>query len=359
MTLPNLLAVKRGGKVYWYYRAKGCPLVRMPDLPHDHPDFLHAYAEARAKAPAATKRRTRRPGTVAAMADACQRTAAWQALSQGYRRLMILHLSAIEADGEEALIGDLRRRHIEADLSPLTPAVARNRLKAWRLICRHALAVELIHDDPSAHVRPPRMPAQSGIDGWTDDELARFEERWPVGTMARARYELLLWTGAAVSDAVRLGRGMVDRDGVLTYRRQKTDVAGHIPWSGALPDFASAWGGRRATMHAALEPFAGQMLFLPARGKQRSAKAMVNDVREDARAAGVEKSAHGLRVTRSRLLHEAGATQLQAKAWLAHLSDVEASHYSREADRRRAVMGAATERQSAKPAAQGEKSSAK
>lgn len=357
MTLPNLLPVRsKAGATYWYYRAKGRPLVRLPDLPHDHPDFLHAYAQARAQAPAATRARSRQPGTVAAVADACQRTAAWSALAPGYRKLMILHLTAIAADGEDALVGDLRRRHVEADLAALTPAVARNRLKAWRLIIRHARAAELIEDDPTALVRPPRLPAGSGIDGLTDAEIGATRDRWPIGTLARARMELLFWSGAAIADAVRLGPGMVDRDGMLTYRRQKTGVAGHIPWTGALPGFATAWEADRDMMHAALAPFAGHMLFLPARGRQRSEKAMVNDVRADFRAAGVEKSAHGLRVARSRILHESGATQLQAKAWLAHLSDVEASHYSREADRRRALMGTPPEHESAKPAAQSEKS---
>lgn len=356
MTLPNLLPVRsRAGATYWYYRAKGAPLIRLPDLPHDHPDFLHAYAKARAKAPLKTLTRNRTPGTIATLADTVQRTAAWAALSQGYRRLLTMHLSAIATDADDALIGDLRRRHIEADLAALTPAVARNRLKAWRLIIRAGLAAELIADDPTLRIRLPRMSAQAGIDGWTDDEITRFRVRWPIGTVARARMELLLWTGAAVSDAVRLGPGMVDRDGVLTYRRQKTDVAAHVPWSGPLPDFAAAWGGDLEVTHAALAPFAGQMLFLPARGRQRSAKAIVNDVRGDARAARVEKSAHGLRVARSRLLHEAGATQLQAKAWLAHLTDVEASHYGREADRRRAIMGTLPERESEKHADKSEK----
>jgi len=351
VTLPNLLPVRsKAGAVYWYYRAKGAPLVRLPDLPHDHPDFLHAYAEARAHAPIKTRIRTATPGSIAAIADQVQRAAAWEALSHGYRRLLVLHLSAIAEDGGSALIGDLRRRHVEADLSSLTPAVARNRLKAWRLIIRAGLAAEWITEDPTMRIRLPRMSANAGIDGWTDDELAKFRARWPVGTVARARMELLLWTGAAVSDAARLGPGMVDRDGVLTYRRQKTNVAAHVPWAGPLPDFAAGWSADRAAMHAAIAPLAGHLLFLPARGRQRSAKAMVNDVRSDARAAGVEKSAHGLRVTRARLLHEAGATQLQAKSWLAHLTDVEASHYGREADRRRSVMGVA------KTAAKGEKS---
>ena len=49
MTLSNLMPVRRGDRTYWYLRQKGQPLVRLPDLPHDDPDFLAAYAAAQVR----------------------------------------------------------------------------------------------------------------------------------------------------------------------------------------------------------------------------------------------------------------------------------------------------------------------
>ena len=47
VTLVGIKTVVRRRKTYRYFRAKGAPMIRLPDLPIDHPDFLRAYADAR------------------------------------------------------------------------------------------------------------------------------------------------------------------------------------------------------------------------------------------------------------------------------------------------------------------------
>lgn len=42
MTLVGALTIGKGGRPYRYLRRKGQPLVRLPDLPTDPPDFLAA-----------------------------------------------------------------------------------------------------------------------------------------------------------------------------------------------------------------------------------------------------------------------------------------------------------------------------
>ena len=59
-----------------------------------------------------------------------------------------------------------------------------------------------------------------------------------------------------------------------------------------------------------------------------------------ARAAGVKKSAHGLRKARCAFNADGGATATQIAAWTGHESLSEVTHYTRAADRLRAVMGA-------------------
>ncbi|MHC2017097.1 hypothetical protein [Methylobacterium sp. CM6247] len=51
--------------------------------------------------------------------------------------------------------------------------------------------------------------------GWTEDELARFEAKWPVGTRQRLAFDPLLYTGFRRGDAVKIGRQHV-RNGVLS-----------------------------------------------------------------------------------------------------------------------------------------------
>ena len=335
--LTGLMPVKgRNGRVRWYFRARGLPLTRLPDLPHDHPEFLAAYAAARSR----RMEHKATPGTIAALCQAALASRAYGDLRPAYRRVIRQHVDAIRDTGGTALARDLRRRHVEADLAALTPAVAQSRLKAWRFLVRTARALALIDSDPTEGVTRPRLPASDGHPAWTADEVERFRDRWPVGTVARARFELIAWTGCRVSDAALIGPQMVGRDGVLAYRQAKTGGLAYVPWTCALPGYAAGMAADRDMALAALAPLAGHLTFLATRdGRPRSVKAISNDVSADARAAGVSKSAHGLRKYRATTLAEAGATAHQIGAWTGHESLSEVQHYTRAADRRRAVMG--------------------
>lgn len=93
-------------------------------------------------------------------------------------------------------------------------------------------------------------------------------------------------------------------------------------------------------MHAAIAPLADHMTFLAtSKGGARTSTGLGTLIRESARAAGVAKSAHGLRKCRAIALAEAGATVHQIAAWTGHATLKEIDRYTRRADRRRAVMG--------------------
>jgi integrase len=59
-----------------------------------------------------------------------------------------------------------------------------------------------------------------GFHTWTDEEIERYERRWPIGTRERLALDLLLYTGLARGDAVRLGRQHVS-GGVITLRMEE------------------------------------------------------------------------------------------------------------------------------------------
>jgi integrase len=64
---------------------------------------------------------------------------------------------------------------------------------------------------------------------WTDDEAARFEEAYPLGTMEHQAYALLLYSGQRGVDAVKIGRQHV-RDGKLSgLKAQKTGKPIMVP----------------------------------------------------------------------------------------------------------------------------------
>lgn len=335
VSLTGLMTIRKGGKTYRYYRVKGQPLVKLPDLPTDHPDFLAAYAKARGSK--LERRVMSAPGTVEAACELAMRSERFLACGASYQAIIARHLRAIMAQSEGSLLRDLLPEHIEEDLTPLAANVAGARLKAWRFLCQEAKRHRLRRDDPSAGVKAPRAKT-IGHPAWEPDEIAAFRTRWPIGTAPRAAMELLNWTGARISDAVNLGPGTVGRDGVLAYRQAKTGGLAYVPWTCPVPPYA-AQGDREAAREAVM-PFAGHMTFLAtAQGRTRSHKALGTMIRDAARAAGVAKSAHGLRKTRARSLAEGGATAHQIAAWTGHITLAEVQHYTEQADRRRAVMG--------------------
>ena len=69
--------------------------------------------------------------------------------------------------------------------------------------------------------RPDMTLKSEGRDSWTDDEVAQFEARWPVGTPERLAFDVLLFAGLRRGDAVRCGRRRV-RDGVFRFRAERT-----------------------------------------------------------------------------------------------------------------------------------------
>lgn len=343
VTLKHVMTVRKGGREYRYLRLP-TGLVRLPDGPMDAPAFLVAYA-------AATKQIPQRAitGTIAAMIEAYLRSDRYLSLSPGYRSIIRRDVEAIRAQADDALAKHLKPEHIAADLAPLSPNPANARLKAWRAICGYAVEIGLLKIDPSDGVKRKMPPKSAGHEPWTADDMDAFRERWQIGTVPRAAMELLHWTGARISDAVKIGPGMVGRDGVLAFRQQKTKDFAYVPWSCAVPAYAKPED--RAMMLDALQCLSGHMTFLAtAQGRTRSEKALGTLIGESARAAGFDKSAHGLRKARAVALAEGGATAHQIAAWTGHQSLSEVEHYTRAMSRRAAVIGAEQEQNTANSA---------
>lgn len=334
VTLKHVQTQHKGGKVYRYLRVPGKPAVRLPDLPTDHPDFLAAYIAGMGETPTRAA-----AGTIAALAEAFLRTKKFRDLSPDYRRAIRLHVDAIRTKAGAAKLAHLKPHHIAADIAGLDVHAARKRRKAWRLLCAHGLAAGLLTADPSEGTKAPTAPKTDGYEAWTLAEIDAYRAKWQIGTMQRRAFEVLFWTGSRISDAVALGPGMVARDGVLTYRQSKTGDPAFVPWSCALPRYAAPLLGDRDMMHAALVGPLTMTFLETTHGRARSRKSLGNFIGESARAAGVAKSAHGLRKSRAVALAEAGGTAHEIASWTGHHTLAEVAHYTAAADRRRAVMG--------------------
>jgi integrase len=218
------------------------------------------------------------------------------------------------------------RKHIVAGLErrAKTPSQARNFLDAMRGLFEWANDAEHVRTDPTAGVKAPARPKTQGFPVWTEDDVAKYEVRWPIGTKERVWLDVLLYTGLRRGDAVRLGRQHI-RDGVASLRTEKSQgqVTVTIP---ILPVLG-------ATLEAG--PTSELAFICGANGKPLTKESFGNAFSESCRMAGVRKSAHGVRKIGATRAAENGATVAELEAIFGWQGGGMASLYTRAADRAR------------------------
>ena len=71
------------------------------------------------------------------------------------------------------------------------PDSANGLRKVLRALMKHGVEIGLRADDPTRDVKAIRVKSD-GYHSWTDAEIAQFEERHAIGSMARLAFGLLL-----------------------------------------------------------------------------------------------------------------------------------------------------------------------
>ena len=161
-----------------------------------------------------------------------------------------------------------------------------------------------------------------GFHTWSEQEIAKFEQHWPIGTRQRLAFDLLLYTGQRSADVRVMTAGQV-QSGYISLRQSKTDGALEIPIHPALAASLAA----RKDNHL--------VLVTTQSGKPRSEKGFSNWISDAAKAAGIPGcSAHGLRKSAARRLAEAGCTVHEIMAITGHKSIKEVERYTRAVEQR-------------------------
>ena len=311
--------VDRHGKVRRYVRlpsGKRVPLTGAPGTD----EFMNAYRAALAgEAPRIEVGASRtRPGTVNAAVIGYFSSTAFRALSSATQGTYRGILEGFRSEHGDKRIALLERKHIERLIAKKaeTPSAANNLLRMLRTLMQFAVADGMRPDDPTVGVRGVKIRT-GGFHSWSEDEIAAFEARHPIGTRARLAFALLLFTAQRRSDVVRMGRQHV-RDGVLTIRQQKTGMVIDVPLHPEL----------RAILDATAN---GNLTFLVAAlGKPFSPAGFTNWFRECCNEAGLPRgcSPHGLRKAASRRLAEHGCTAHEIMAITGHTTLKEVSRYT-------------------------------
>lgn len=220
--------IDRHGKARFYFRRAGFKRVALPGLPWST-EFMAAYEIAKAGERKEIGLPRTRPGSVAAAVGGYFGSLAFANLSEATRKLRRGILERFREEHGDKGIATLARAHVErmVNSKAAKPGTALNFLVALRGVMRHAISVGLRADDPTAGVYGPKFRS-SGFYSWTEDDIARFEAAYPIGTQPRLAFALLLHTAQRRADVVKLGRQHL-RDGMLHVRQSKTGKPLAIP----------------------------------------------------------------------------------------------------------------------------------
>jgi integrase len=292
------------GRVYRYFRRRGCPLVPLPGMPGSE-IFNRAYEQALGAAPPPTGEAKRSlPGSVSA-AITGSTPAARRAALERFR----------EKHGTLPIAG-MQRRHILTLLDGMPPFAARNWLKAIRGLVRYCLDHEIIRQDPTHGIRLAHTKSD-GIHTWNEEEIAQFEAHFPIGTKARLALALGLYTAQRRGDVVKLGPQHI-RDGVLTLRQQKTRASLSIPLHPELQAILNAKPGSHLTF------------LVTKTNKSYAPQDFSKQFRAWCDEAGLppECSFHGLRKAALTRLADAGCSVHQIAAVSGHKTLTEVQRYT-------------------------------
>lgn len=322
--------VTQHGRTVWYVRRGHSPRVRLR-AEYGTEAFWAEYRAALEGTPP-PERVVVRPHTLAWGIEQYRQSAAWKQLSNATRRQRENIYRAACAKSGTARLADISAHDIVAarDKRAETPHQANVFVKAMRAFFAWAAGDgRLVAADPTVGVKLLKGRNDDvGFHTWTEGELERFEQRWPLGTMERLAFDVLLYTGLRRGDAARLGPEHV-QDGSITLRMEKT---GEVV---TLPLLAPLVASIKATA-------CGKRTFIAARnGAPFVKESFGNWFRKACTEAGVPGSAHGLRKAGATRAAEAGATEHELMAMYGWTSPKQAAVYTRAANRKRlAIAGA-------------------
>lgn len=327
------------GVLRFYFRKRGQKKVRLPGVPGSD-EFNEAYYIA-VNGTAVEEARGPKLSTKNSLRWLCEQyfqSAEYKRLDQRtrhVRKLIIEHMWAepLKKDStrlfEDMPIAAITAKAVRVlrDRKAEKPEAANSRIKALRAIFAWACKsdVELMLTNPARDVS---FFAQQG-DGyhsWTEDEIAKFEDKHKIGTKPRLALALMLYTGQRRSDVILFGRQHVS-NGSLKFTqfkgRKKKPITLEIPVHPKLQKIIDA------------SPV-GDLTFLVTEfNKGFTAAGFGNWFRKQCNDVGLPHcSAHGLRKSASARLAERGATEKQIMSVTGHTTSKEVSRYTKAANQK-------------------------
>lgn len=311
--------ITRHGKTVWYFRRGKEKRIRLPGV-FGSPEFNAAY-DAAISGNFAPQKASAKQNSLRWLVDEYYASGRFMRLADGTQRNQKQLYEKVCETG-----GDLNYRAI--DKQAVSAGIVRREgnlyaakayLNCMKILFRYALERGLIEIDPTDGIAVT-LPKSDGHHTWTMDEVDQFAKHHALGSQARLAFDIMLYTGLRISDAIRLGPQHI-KDGRINIKAQKTKIDVLIP---VLTPLAKSIAAANVS----------SLLFLTnKKGKawdRQNASAWFAKQCVDANVKG---TAHGLRKAGATLAAENGATPHELAAMYGWASTKMAEVYTKKADK--------------------------
>jgi integrase len=230
----------RHGHVRHYFRRPGGKRTALPSVPGSAV-FMAAYKAALAgeDVPVAEPKFRGEPGTFSRLAAQYFVSPEFLRLRARTQYVYRLVIDRFLVEHGHRRVGEMRREDVKRimALKASTPGSANDLLKKIRTLIKFAIDAGWRSDDPTLRIRT--FPEHE-FHTWTEDEIAQYKERWPIGSRERAAFALHLYTGQRRGDVVRMAWTDIAGNAINVVQA-KTGARLNIPLHPELSAALRAW----------------------------------------------------------------------------------------------------------------------
>lgn len=288
--------------------------------PVGSPEFTQEYREWERGGKIEVGAAKIRPGSFDDLIARFYKSKQWNEITEGTQYTYRGELERFRAKFGDRLVSGMTARHVANLMGQMadTPSAANNLKKRLGQLFDFAAQLGWRKDNPARLVASIRIKG-GGYQTWQEEQIAQFENHWPIGTTQRLAFDLALYTAQRRSDVRVMGPQHV-KNGEIRVVQHKTGTILEIPLHPALKASIAA----TKTNNLAF--------LISERGKPFTEKGFGMWFMRQCRAAGLNGySMHGLRKAFSRRMAEAGLSNQLIKSITGHRSDSEVARYTRDA----------------------------
>lgn len=333
---PNVSFYRdRHGVLRWRFRRKGQP-EGQTKAPFGSTEWWRWYEQVSAqRLPPIGSARTK-VGSIDALAVDFYASGEWSMLRDTTKRTykgIIDRFRDLQFNGGRCgslPVAKLEPQHLRKVMDRMADrsAAANNLLKVLRVMLAFGVARGWRADNPATPLKPLKRRSD-GFMTWSEDDIAKFEARWPVGCKERLAFDLLLYTAQRSGDVRRMGPQHLSA-GSIRVVQEKTGRVLDLP---VHPNLAASIASIE-TEHLTF--------VVTKHGQPYSAKGFSQWISEAANLADLPKaaSAHGLRKAAARRLAEAGCSAHMIMSMTGHRSLKEVERYTQAAAQKALAVSA-------------------